>query len=188
MVHHWGLFSVIIMVSHGYLSWQCNKKGCILSLSSTTVLLTFQKCDERINIDCRISRFMLATWTNINLEGTALYEVAAVIFIAQLNQISLNFSQLITIGYVNLKNKSQRQTHKKNKVHDNIGRPFLKSAVMIPVLKKKHVVCLFCSVTAAASGAARMPTTGAMTTLFVLTVMGLPTKDVSFLVAVECLL
>ncbi len=70
------------------------------------VPLTFQKCDERISIDCRISRFMLATWTNINLEGTALYEAAAVIFITQHNEISLNLSQLITIGYVNLKNKS----------------------------------------------------------------------------------
>lgn len=43
---------------------------------------------------------MLPIGTNINMDGTALYEAVAAVFIAQLNNIKLNLSQLITIGYV----------------------------------------------------------------------------------------
>lgn len=41
---------------------------------------------------------MLPIGINVNMDGTALYEVAAVVFIAQLNRINLNWSQLITLG------------------------------------------------------------------------------------------
>lgn len=43
---------------------------------------------------------MLPIGTNVNMDGTALYEAVAAVFIAQLNNIKLNLSQLITIGYV----------------------------------------------------------------------------------------
>ncbi|KAG8008904.1 Excitatory amino acid transporter 3 [Nibea albiflora] len=69
-----------------------------ISSSSATLPLTFQCCEERLKIDKRITRFMLPIGTNINMDGTALYEVVAVVFIAQLNHIDLNFSQLITLS------------------------------------------------------------------------------------------
>lgn len=45
---------------------------------------------------------MLPICTNTNMNGSALYEVVAVVFIAQLNRINLNLSQLITIAYVSI--------------------------------------------------------------------------------------
>lgn len=41
---------------------------------------------------------MLPIGINANMDGTALYEVAAAVFIAQLNSMRLNWSQLFTIG------------------------------------------------------------------------------------------
>lgn len=41
---------------------------------------------------------MLPIGTNVNMDGTALYEVVAAVFIAQLNSINLDLSQIITIG------------------------------------------------------------------------------------------
>lgn len=60
--------------------------------------LVFRCCEDVNLIDKRITRFMLPIGINVNMDGTALYEVAAVVFIAQLNRINLNWSQLITLG------------------------------------------------------------------------------------------
>lgn len=51
-------------------------------------------------------------------------------------------------------------------------------------------LCLNCSVTAAVSsiGAAGIPATGAVTTILVLTAVGLPAKEASILVVVEWIL
>jgi Na+/H+-dicarboxylate symporter len=42
-----------------------------------------------------ISRFVLPVGATINLDGTALYEAVAAIFIAQMNNMSLTFVDLI---------------------------------------------------------------------------------------------
>ena len=52
-------------------------------------------------IDPRITRFVLPIGATINMDGTALYEAVAVIFIAQSEGMDLNFGDYIIIRQVN---------------------------------------------------------------------------------------
>lgn len=54
------------------------------SSSSATLPVTMQCLEEKNNIDPRVSRFVLPIGATINMDGTALYEAVAAIFIAQL--------------------------------------------------------------------------------------------------------
>ena len=69
------------------------------SLSSATLPITFKCLLENNHIDRRIIRFVLPVGATINMDGTALYEAVAAIFIAQVNNYELDFGQIITIRY-----------------------------------------------------------------------------------------
>ncbi|KAI4800801.1 hypothetical protein KUCAC02_007099 [Chaenocephalus aceratus] len=73
------------------------KKALVSSSSVNTLPLTTQCCESRLMMDKSVTRYMLPIGTNINMDGTALYEVAAAIFITQINHIHLKIGQLIAI-------------------------------------------------------------------------------------------
>ncbi|XP_061566022.1 excitatory amino acid transporter 3 isoform X1 [Cololabis saira] len=68
------------------------------SLSSATLPVTFRCAEENNRIDKRITRFVLPVGATINMDGTALYEAVAAIFIAQLNDYALDVGQIVTIS------------------------------------------------------------------------------------------
>ena len=69
------------------------------SHSAATLPITFRCLEENNGIDQRVTRFVLPVGSTVNMDGTALYEAVAAIFIAQMNGIELNIGQVITIRY-----------------------------------------------------------------------------------------
>ncbi|PKU37942.1 hypothetical protein llap_11749 [Limosa lapponica baueri] len=69
------------------------------NVSSATLPITFKCLLENNHVDRRIARFVLPVGATINMDGTALYEAVAAIFIAQVNNYELDFGQIITIRY-----------------------------------------------------------------------------------------
>uniref|UniRef100_A0A3B4FQJ8 Amino acid transporter n=1 Tax=Pundamilia nyererei TaxID=303518 RepID=A0A3B4FQJ8_9CICH len=70
----------------------------MISSSSATLPVTFRCAEENNCIDKRITRFVLPVGATINMDGTALYEAVAAIFIAQLNDYALDVGQIVTIS------------------------------------------------------------------------------------------
>jgi Na+/H+-dicarboxylate symporter len=70
--------------------------------SAATLPLTFRCLEENNKIDPRVTRFVVAVGATVNMDGTALYEAVAAIFIAQMNGISLGFVEVITVRYMKL--------------------------------------------------------------------------------------
>ncbi|KAF1379885.1 hypothetical protein PFLUV_G00180740 [Perca fluviatilis] len=111
--------------------------------SAGTLPVTFRCLEENLKIDKRVTRFVLPIGATINMDGTALYEAVAAIFIAQMNDITLDSGQIITVSM---------------------------------------------TATLASVGAASIPSAGLVTMLLILTAVGLPTQDISLLIAVDWLL
>jgi len=67
--------------------------------STAALPVTFRCLEENLGLDQRVTRFVLPVGATVNMDGTALYEAVAVIFIAQMNGISLSIGQVITIRF-----------------------------------------------------------------------------------------
>ncbi|CAB1319298.1 unnamed protein product, partial [Coregonus sp. 'balchen'] len=67
------------------------------SSSSATLPITFKCLEENNGVDKRVTRFVLPVGATINMDGTALYEALAALFIAQVNNMDMNFGQILTI-------------------------------------------------------------------------------------------
>ncbi|KAK6043307.1 transporter, dicarboxylate/amino acid:cation Na+/H+ symporter family protein [Cooperia oncophora] len=66
--------------------------------STATLPVTFRALEENLKIDRRVTRFVLPLGATITMDGTALYEAVAVIFIAQLHNVKLTLLELLTIS------------------------------------------------------------------------------------------
>jgi len=65
--------------------------------SAATLPVTFWCLEQNNHVDKRVTRFVLPIGATINMDGTALYEAVAAIFIAQLNGITLTLSNVIVL-------------------------------------------------------------------------------------------
>uniref|UniRef100_A0A8C7KPC5 Amino acid transporter n=2 Tax=Oncorhynchus kisutch TaxID=8019 RepID=A0A8C7KPC5_ONCKI len=109
--------------------------------SSSATLPSMMKCVEENNgVDKRISRFILPIGATVNMDGAAIFQCVAAVFIAQLNNIELNAGQIFTI---------------------------------------------LVTATASSVGAAGIPAGGIITIAIILEAIGLPTNDLSLMLAVD---
>ncbi|TMS37957.1 hypothetical protein L596_004787 [Steinernema carpocapsae] len=60
--------------------------------------MSMQCMEENLKVDRRITRFVLPLGSTINMDGNALYEAVAVIFIAQLNNVQLSIAEVVTVS------------------------------------------------------------------------------------------
>ena len=65
--------------------------------SSATLPVTIRCLEENYGADSRVTRFMLPVGATINMDGTALYEAVAAVFIAQVENLDTNFAKVIII-------------------------------------------------------------------------------------------
>uniref|UniRef100_A0A8C4QFY1 Amino acid transporter n=1 Tax=Eptatretus burgeri TaxID=7764 RepID=A0A8C4QFY1_EPTBU len=111
--------------------------------SSSATLPTMMKCVEENNgVDKHISRFVLPIGATVNMDGAALFQSVAAVFIAQFNNIQLDAGQVFTILVTS---------------------------------------------TASSVGAAGIPAGGILTLAIILEAIGVPTHDLSLVLAVDWL-
>ena len=65
--------------------------------SSATLPLTMDCVEKRAGVSERVTSFVLPLGATVNMDGTALYEAAAVLFIAQAYGVELGLAQQITV-------------------------------------------------------------------------------------------
>ena len=67
------------------------------SSSGATLPVTMERCEEKLGVSEEVSSFVLPLGATINMDGTALYQAVAAVFIAQTLNMSLDISAQLTI-------------------------------------------------------------------------------------------
>ncbi len=96
-VHFVVLILIMLFVARQPLSFLVNMLRAIVTAfataSSTATLPITIQCAKESNIDERARRFVLPLGSTVNMDGTALYEAAAAMFIAQAYGLTLGLGQ-----------------------------------------------------------------------------------------------
>ncbi|XP_046584551.1 excitatory amino acid transporter 1-like [Haliotis rubra] len=66
--------------------------------SSATLPITMRCLEENNGVDPRVTKFVAPVGATINMDGTALYEAVAVIFIGQMQGYDLSIGQIVIIS------------------------------------------------------------------------------------------
>lgn len=67
------------------------------SSSAATLPVTMDVCEKRLGVPNKIASFVLPLGTTVNMDGTALYQAVAAVFIAQVFGFELTLAQQLTI-------------------------------------------------------------------------------------------
>ena len=67
------------------------------SSSGATLPVTMERCEEKLGVSEEVSSFVLPLGATINMDGTALYQAVAAVFIAQTLGLGLDLSAQLTI-------------------------------------------------------------------------------------------
>uniref|UniRef100_A0A4W6EG02 Amino acid transporter n=1 Tax=Lates calcarifer TaxID=8187 RepID=A0A4W6EG02_LATCA len=70
------------------------------SSSSATLPVTLRCMEENHSMDKQVTRFMLPTGATMNMDGAALYEAVAALFIAQIHNMDFNVGQIIVLSLI----------------------------------------------------------------------------------------
>lgn len=73
-----------------------------LYFSNATLPISMNCLEEKNEIDSRVVRFVMPIGATINMDGTALYEAVAAIFISQVRGMTLSLGQLLAIRYITI--------------------------------------------------------------------------------------
>jgi Na+/H+-dicarboxylate symporter len=72
------------------------------SSSAATLPVTIRAVEEKAGVSNRVSSFVLPLGATVNMDGTALYECAGVIFISQVLGVDLSFGQQAIVAFTAL--------------------------------------------------------------------------------------
>jgi len=67
------------------------------SSSAAVMPLTMETAEKDLNVDPNVSRFIIPLGTTINMDGTALYQGVATVFLANIFGIELNLSSMLLV-------------------------------------------------------------------------------------------
>ncbi|MAX65485.1 MAG: dicarboxylate/amino acid:cation symporter [Halobacteriovoraceae bacterium] len=67
------------------------------SSSGATLPVTMERCEKNLGVEEEVTSFVLPLGSTINMDGTALYQAVAAVFIAQATGIDLTFGNQLTI-------------------------------------------------------------------------------------------
>lgn len=78
-------------------SWDVMLLGFSMSSSAAVMPLTLKTAEENLKINPSVSRFIIPVGVSINMDGTAVFQAVATIFLAQVYGLELNTMSLVLV-------------------------------------------------------------------------------------------